>query len=172
MKTITYRIAVENDASAIAALHAQSWQQHYHNVLSKEYLSGPILQERLGVWAKRLNHPKEDQYILIAEEENQLIGFVCLYFNEDPKWGTLLDNLHVTFKKKGQGIGRQLWSKGLQWSFRKDATLPIHLWVFEKNKAAIAAYENWQGKKVEKAIHHNPDGTSAQALRYVWTNKK
>ena len=165
---IQYRIAKKSDAQSIAALHAESWQKHYRNVLSEKYLSGPILQERLEVWTKRLDHPKEEQYILIAEEDNQLIGFVCLYFKEEDKWGTLLDNLHVTFEKKGQGIGRQLWSKGLQWSFQKDANVPIHLWVFEKNTAAITAYESWKGQRVEKAIHHNPDGTSAEALRYVW----
>ena len=169
---INFRIATKTDAAIIAALHAQSWQQHYHNVLSKEYLNGPILQERLEVWTKRLNQPKEEQYILIAEEDNQLIGFVCLYFNEDPKWGTLLDNLHITFEKKGQGIGRQLWSKGLQWSFEKNAAIPVHLWVFKKNAAAIAAYERWNGQCLEQAVHNNPDGTSAEALRYVWTNKK
>lgn len=165
---ISYRIATSRDAPSIATLHAESWQKHYRNVLSENYLSGPILQERLEVWTKRLAHPKEDQYILIAEEDNNLLGFVCLYFKEDSKWGTLLDNLHVTFEKKGQGIGRQLWSKGLQWSFQKDSNVPVHLWVFEINTAAIAAYESWQGQCVEKKIHQNPDGTSARALRYVW----
>ena len=56
---INFRIATKTDAAIIAALHAQSWQQHYHNVLSKEYLNGPILQERLEVWTKRLNQPKD-----------------------------------------------------------------------------------------------------------------
>lgn len=165
---INFRIANKIDAPAIAALHAESWQKHYRNVLSEKYLNGPILQERLEVWTKRLNHPKAEQYILIAEENNKLLGFACFYFKEDPKWGTLLDNLHVTFEKKGQGIGRQLWSKGLQWSFEKEANVPVHLWVFEMNTVAIAAYESWGGQCVEKAIHHNPDRTSAQALRYVW----
>ncbi len=168
---IQYRIATKMDAPAIAALHAVSWQKHYRNVLSEKYLNGPILQERLEVWTAKLDQSRDDQYILLAEEEQKLVGFICLIFKEDPKWGTLLDNLHVTFEKKGQGIGRQLWSKGLQWSFQKEATIPVHLWVFEMNKAAIAAYESWDGKRVEKANHQNPDGTRAEALRYVWTIK-
>ena len=59
---INFRIATKTDAAIIAALHAQSWQQHYHNVLSKEYLNGPILQERLEKPRAFLANKKHPQF--------------------------------------------------------------------------------------------------------------
>jgi len=165
---MVFREAVEKDAAAIAALHAQSWQLHYHNVMKPEYLAGPIIQERLSVWQQRMQTPTPNQYIVLAEEENQLIGFACYYFDKDPKWGTLLDNLHVTFDRKGQGIGKQLVQKGLDWSFEKDKTKPVYLWVYEVNEAAIVAYESMGGRREDRQLLPNPDGGKAWALRYVW----
>ena len=166
-----FREAQKEDARAIAALHAKNWQLHYHNVMKPEYLAGPIIQERLSVWQQRMQTPNLNQYIVLAEDNNQLIGFACYYFDKDPKWGTLLDNLHVTFDRKGQGIGKQLLQKGLDWSFEKDKSKPVYLWVYEPNEAAIAAYEKMGGRREDRQLHTNPDGGKAWALRYVWEYK-
>jgi len=168
---VSYRLAKKKDAAAIAALHAQSWQHHYQGAFKQEYLDGPILQERLEVWQKRMQISNPTQYVLLAEEVNQLLGFACYFYAKDPIWGTLLDNLHVTFDRKGQGIGKQLFQKGLNWSFEKDSTKPVYLWVLENNDAAIAAYEKWKGRREDRKLHHNPDGGTAWALRYVWVSK-
>jgi len=165
---VSYRLATKKDAAAIAALHAQSWQHHYQGAFKQAYLDGPIIQERLEVWQKRMQLPNPNQYVILAEEENQLLGFACYFYDKDLTWGTLLDNLHVTYNRKGQGIGKQLFQKGLDWSLEKDNTKPLYLWVLENNDAAIAAYEKWEGRREDRKLHQNPDGGSAWALRYVW----
>ena len=166
---ITYRTATEADAKAIGLLHARSWQQHYRGVLSETYLKEQVVVDRLETWQIRLEQASPNQHIILAEEKDIVCGFVCLVFQEDPVWGTLLDNLHVAYDWKGRGIGASLLTRGKQWTFQKDATIPMHLWVYESNKDAITFYEKLGGKMVEKAIHHNPDGGSALALRYAWT---
>lgn len=165
---ITYRTATEADANAIGLLHARSWQQHYQGVLSDKYLKEQVVEERLETWQIRLKHAPKQQHIILAEEKGIVCGFVCMMFQEDPVWGTLLDNLHVAYDWKGKGIGASLLTAGKQWTFQKDATIPMHLWVYESNKDAIAFYEKLGGQMVEKAIHHNPDGGSAPALCYAW----
>ena len=165
---IFYRLATKKDATAIAALHTKNWQLHYRGIFLQEYLDGPIIEERQKVWQQRMQTPTPNQYIILAEEENQLLGFGCYFFDKDPKWGTLLDNLHVTFDRKGQGIGKQLLQKGLEWSFSKDASKPVYLWVYEGNDNAIAAYEKWNGRREDRQLHHNPDGGTAWAWRYIW----
>jgi len=110
---ITYRTATLIDTQAIGLLHATSWQQHYKEVLSEAYLKDYVV-------------------------EDIVCGFICLFFQEDPVWGTLLDNLHVAYDWKGKGIGASLLKAGHQWSLQQDANLSMHLWVYASNKAAIA----------------------------------
>ena len=165
---IIYRTATIADAQAIGILHANSWQQHYTDVLSEAYLKEQVIEDRLEVWRLRLEKATNKQHIILAEAQGRICGFVCLFFQEDPVWGTLLDNLHVAYNWKGKGVGASLLKAGHEWSLERDANTPMHLWVYESNKAAIAFYEKLGGQMKGKATHHNPDGSSALALRYVW----
>ena len=169
---ITYRTASLADAPTIGLLHAKSWQQHYKEVLSESYLKDYVVEDRLEVWQLRLEKPAKNQHIIVAEDKGIVCGFICLFFQENPVWGTLLDNLHVAYDWKGKGIGASLLKAGHQWSLQQDATVPMHLWVYASNKGAIAFYEKLDGRVAEKTMHHNPDGGSAVALRYVWETSK
>ena len=46
----------------------------------------------------------------------------------------------------------------------------LYLWVFQDNHKAIGFYETMGGKNIECILHENPDGGSANVLRYVWVN--
>ena len=45
---------------------------------------------------------------LVADRKGEVVGFVHMRLDEDPAWGALLDNLHVTSQLKRSGIGRRL----------------------------------------------------------------
>ena len=45
-------VAASRDASAIAALHAESWRSAYRGLYPDEFLDGPILEERLLILAR------------------------------------------------------------------------------------------------------------------------
>ena len=61
-----YRLANEKDAVNIALLHTQSWQWHYRGIWSDAFLDGPVAENRLAVWNKRLLESPENQLILLA----------------------------------------------------------------------------------------------------------
>ncbi len=165
---ITYRFAQSADATAIAALHTQSWRTTYRGILQDAYLDGPIGEERYSVWQKRLSEPVVNQLILLAEEEGQLRGFVCLFIDEDPQLGTFIDNLHVSPALKGQGIGAGLMREAVR-QVVPQATLPgFHLAVYEANTSAIQFYERMGGANVGREEHENPGGGRATILRYAW----
>jgi hypothetical protein len=88
-----FRLATVDDIPAIAALHAKSWQIHYRGSLRDDYLEGPVIQDRLRVWQDRLCKPAVDQWIMTAWEGETLVGFICIFLNDDPSHGALLDNL-------------------------------------------------------------------------------
>lgn len=106
-----YRQATEQDAGAIAGLHADSWQRHYRGAYLDSYLDGEVVADRLEVWARRLAPPRLNQHTVVAEAGGAVVGFAHVIFDHDPKSGTPLDNLHVRNDLRGHGIGTQLLSQ-------------------------------------------------------------
>lgn len=168
MTPMTYRLATPADAEAIAALHTQSWRQSYRGILSDAYLDGDILRDRRDVWQRRLSEPAPNQFLLVAEAEGRVQGFVCAFGDDDPRWGTLVDNLHVSQAVKGLGIGTVLLERVGEWVKAGRQHPVFYLWVFEANHAARRFYENRGGEHVERAVKDNPGGGQALTFRFAW----
>jgi len=174
--SLYFRLAQVADVQAIAALHTRSWQENYRGSFADQYLDEVAPQERLVTWTNRLNTPSDKQWVLLAEENNELLGFACVYLDHDDQWGALLDNLHVRGDHKGKGIGRQLFQRAQLWVKEQRPGQPMYLFVLADNQPAIAAYSNWGGQLVEKLtepiemiVDVEPDGSELEAYRYVWT---
>src|SRR5689334_20032453 len=103
------RDATLADSDAVADLHADSWRRHYRGAYDNEYLDGDVFTERRAVWAERLAHSDpETARTILAVDGDRLLGFSHVMFDDDPTWGALIDNLHVTFAHKRGGIGTHL----------------------------------------------------------------
>lgn len=165
---ISFRMASGTDAETIAALHAESWKSAYANILSSRYLIEEVDQDRKEVWEDRFLVSPSNQFVILAENEDSLLGFVCIYTNLEYQYGSLIDNLHVKPHYKGKGLGKLLISKASDLIFEKCSTRAMHLWVYEDNTAAISFYEKIGGKKVEKSPMKNPDGTTSMCYRMYW----
>lgn len=165
---MVFREANSTDWLAIATLHAQSWQQHYKGILSDTYLEKEVLEERKSLWKERMETSDSKRYILLVEEDNELIGLACTYLEKDPVYGALLDNLHVATKKQGFGLGRHLIQASAQWVSEQQPDSAFYLWVFEQNEKAIAFYERMGGKIVERKEEKTFGGSVAMICRVVW----
>lgn len=82
--TFLVRTASPSDASAVAALHADSWRRHYRGAYSDTFLDGDVFHDRLSVWTERLAGPNPDCYTILAEDRGRLAGFAHTLFDEDP----------------------------------------------------------------------------------------
>lgn len=167
-----YRKATLNDTEKIAFLHTQSWQRNYRGILRDEFLDGTLKENRLATWEDRLQNPRDNQYVIVAEEKETISGFACVFAEDDPVWGALLDNLHVVAERKGQGIGTRLLKLAAQWAYERNPATNFHLWVFEKNRSARQFYESLGAVNYEVVSTENPGGGFADACRYVWTDIK
>ena len=166
---VQYRAATEDDAGAIATLHADSWRRHYRGAYLDSYLDGDILPERLEVWTIRLSPPRSNQFTVCADLDGEVIGFAHTLFGHDPAWGALLDNLHVRSDHKGAGIGTELLSESARMLMRSRPTEPLHLWVLDQNMAAQAFYDARGGARVETTLRGPfPGGGRAIGHRYFW----
>ncbi|GAB3039939.1 GNAT family N-acetyltransferase [Spirosoma pulveris] len=169
---ITYREATLIDAEPIAQLHSLSWQQNYRGIWRDDFLSGPVLENRQTVWYERLSQPVQNQQVIVAEEKGILLGFACVYVDDDAVWGTLLDNLHVLSHQKGKGIGTQLLKSAARWSYTQAPEAGLYLWVLTQNTSAQAFYQSLGGVNQEVKAHENPGGGISDAYRYVWPDIK
>ena len=162
-------MAEPSDADAIAQLHARSWHTAYRGILSDEFLDGPLLADRLALWRARFAQERADQIVLVDEAAGHLQGFACAFLDEDPDWGTLLDNLHVVPEAKGRGLGRQLMSDVANRILKTNRTR-LHLWAFEQNHAARRFYERLGGVVTTTQAEFAPDGREVNAVRYCWSD--
>jgi GNAT superfamily N-acetyltransferase len=160
--------AAAEDAGRIAALHADSWQRHYRHSWPNDYLDGPVVEDRRKIWLMRLVEPKANQFVLLAEEGDELVGFACAFGGDDPDYGTLLDNLHVRHDQQGRGTGAELVRRVARWTRDHYPDKPLFLWALEKNTGARRLYERLGAENAGTEAHPTPGGGVANAVRYVW----
>jgi ribosomal protein S18 acetylase RimI-like enzyme len=165
-----YRRATESDAVAIAALHADSWRRHYRGTYPDEYLDGPVDADRLEVWSERFAHMDGSTCTIVADDSGKLVGFAHTIFDDDPTWGSLVDNLHVTFGLKGQGVGTRLLSETAAAVVERDPSGALFLWVLEANAAAQGFYAALGGAHVETADLESVRGGTVSSLRIAWAD--
>jgi len=160
---------VAADEAAIARLHADSWRAAYRGILRDDFLDDTVVANRRELWSTRFAEiDREDQLILVSEERGEIQAFACAFFDADPEWGTLLDNLHVIPGLKGRGLGRQLISAVAENVRQRGLHCRLHLWVYEPNTRARGFYERLGGVVTDCVAEAAPDGSRVIALRYGW----
>lgn len=168
------RPATPGDANHIAELHADSWRRHYRGAYSDAFLDGDVEADRRTAWSSRLHAPERPAATIVAERCGRLIGFVHVIFDEDPVWGSLVDNVHVAAASHRRGIGTRLLAGAAAAVTARSGQGGLYLWVLEQNVAAQAFYEARGGRCVERAPVLAPGGVEARLqgaplkLRYVW----
>ena len=127
------------------------------------------------MWARRLQDPDAASATIIAEESAEsLVGFVHVAFEDDPRWGALIDNIHVAGERHRWGVGTRLMAAAAEAVIERRASGGLYLWVLEQNVAAQAFYEARGGRFTERAPVDAPAGVPGRLngspfkLRYVW----
>ncbi|WP_194924525.1 GNAT family N-acetyltransferase [Catenulispora pinisilvae] len=148
---LTFRTALTEDASTVAQLHAASWRRHYRGAYSDAYLDGDVLTDREQVWSARLAAPAGTLTVL-AEDEAGPAGFLHLVLDEDERWGSLVDNLHVRHGRQRTGVGGALVRRAAAAVAERARRQAMYLWVLEQNHDAQRFYAAMGGTNVEKAL--------------------
>lgn len=167
---VSLRPATPSDTEAIARLHAESWRVAYRGMFSDAYLDGDVFADRLATWTERLAHPAANQYVVVDEDADSLTGFACAYGDDDPAWGTLLDNIHVRPGIKRRGGGTRLLAEVARWALTTHPASGLYLWVLADNVPAQRFYERWGARNAETKRFDPPGGGSVESFRYVWSD--
>ena len=156
----------EGDADAIAAVHAESWRAAYRGILSDAYLDGPIDAERRRLWRARF--ADQASATVVACAGDIVVGFACAFAEEDARWGSRIDNLHVLPSHQRQGLATRLMYAVADRLHAAAPEVPVYLWVYVVNQTARATYESLGAQLTEHGSRTGADGSTAPALRYTW----
>lgn len=167
-KVIQFKDATLEDLDNIAALHAKSWQENYHPVLSKDYLKDKVFTERTAVWKKRLTEPTSNQQVIIAKVDGKFAGFISVFGANHEEYGTIIDNLHVDSTFKGCGIGTQLLSAAAEWANQYYQSTPLYLEVLACNTNAMGFYASLGGQNIATGFWQTPCDNQAKEYLYSW----
>jgi len=163
------RDATPDDVDAIARLHADSWRRNYRGAYSDEFLDGGVVADRLATWTDRLAPAATTSTCtIVAELDGVVIGFAHTVVDDDPQWGSLVDNLHVAHGAQRRGIGSRLMSASARAVLARTLSSGLYLWVLKQNTAAQTFYESIGGSRAGEKISQSPAGDRIEAFRYAW----
>lgn len=173
MTSLRLRPAGADDADQVALLHADSWRRHYRGAYADAFLDGDVAADRRAVWRERLRAPAATATIL-AEHDDRLVGFIHVMLDDDPRWGSLVDNLHVVHDQHRTGVGTRLLAGAARAVVERATGAGMFLWVLEQNTAAQRFYLRCGARSEETAPVPPPGGDPGRldgtplCLRMTW----
>jgi ribosomal protein S18 acetylase RimI-like enzyme len=166
MSSISIRDARPEDMDDIAMLHANSWMIAYRGLLSDQYLDNDLQGERKKYWAQKLPTIRGKEFVLVAERDQEIIGFVAVLDKPEAGYDALVDNLHVRPDLKGQGIGGLLL-KAMAKRLIETGRRSYYLTVLVGNTSAEKFYLAKGGVPRDISTREF-GGKKVQITRFVW----
>lgn len=171
---LQFREATSADAAGVASLHADSWRRHYRGAFSDSFLDGDVVGYQLARWTERLSAPGPRARTIVGDLDGRVVALSHILLDDDPVWGALLDNLHVSHERKRQGIGARLLARTARAVRDASPGSGLYLWVLEQNIAAQGFYAAQGGARIERRAVVPPGGDPSRlngapmCFRYAW----
>jgi GNAT superfamily N-acetyltransferase len=115
-----------------------------------------------------LSAPTERDVGVLALQDGTPVGFGFAVRDDDERWGSMLDNLHVLPEHKGHGFGRSLMRALVARLAEPGAAAGLYLWVYEANAGACRFYERLGAVRLHAEVVDTAGGGRAPALAYGW----
>ena len=127
------RVAVVEDAAAIASVHVRAWQTTYRGIVADEVLDGLKVGNRIQQWTKILGQPTHHTFV-VEDADQGIIGFAN---GGSERRGDLgfegeLYAIYLLQEFRGQGIGTTLFRQIVD-TLWKSGMANMMLWVLEEN---------------------------------------
>ena len=149
---VTIRPARVHDVEAFVSMKNDAWRWAYADILPPEHLAALSVDAQARYWRDVIASPDRDRVILIALDEDRVVGVASSGASGDedasPSTGEL-DVLYLLPDHVGTGLGRELHDRAL--AVLRDAGFDrATLWVLEANERGRGFYEH---------VGWRPDGT-------------
>lgn len=139
---IRIRPALPADADAIGTMHALAWAETYVGQVPEALLarmSDPV--QRRAAWARNLAGPLMEGGTLLAEEGEEVVGFVSVCAARDKELGTSgeVAGIYLLRRAQRRGLGTVLLSRGLG-LLQAAGHDSAGAWALNGNRAAATFY--------------------------------
>jgi ribosomal protein S18 acetylase RimI-like enzyme len=151
MLQFTIREASIDDTLAIARLHAQSWKNTYRGILSDDFLDHRVDEDRKLHWQQKLVSLSDKDFVLAAEDNKELIGFIAVLDKPDAGFSAFIDNLHARTDRKGNGVGTALMRAAAKRLIDTNRA-SVYLWVLNGNDPAEEFYIRRGAKRLDSSV--------------------
>jgi GNAT superfamily N-acetyltransferase len=160
------RGATPRDAAAVARVHTRAWEAAYRGLIADDVIRARASRRRED-WELHLATRKERQHVLVAEDEDRIVGFATGGPSPDPDLDPAttaeVSGLYVDPDHWRRGIGRTLLAELIR-CFHRDGFDSASLWVLAGNTPARSFYEE-SGWKLDGSERRHPQRRALE-VRY------
>lgn len=166
---ITFRKATPEDATSIARMQVQAWQETYASIFPKPLLDALKVETRTTSWVTNLERP-DHCTVHLALIDGEICGIAGGGKTRETeataaRYQGEVYFLHVLQSAKGKGLERLLMSKVAQ-DLKQEGLKGAMLWVLEK-VSSNGFYEQLGAKEVSRRTITAADHRMAQIM-YAW----
>lgn len=165
----TLRPATPDDAHGIARVHIESWKTTYRGIMPDSVIDNldNTVERRKAHWEQVAT--KGESIIFVAEQDEQIVGFVSGGKLQDEVKGYDLElyTLYLLESAQGQGIGKALFEVLVK-TAHEQSYKSLVLWVLDANNSK-GFYEHLGGKLVAESTWQAKDRL-LKKLAYGWAN--
>lgn len=168
--SVAIRDATPDDAPAIALIHVEGWQTTYRGLLPDSFLDGLDVAARTDYWRRPLTAPTAGWYLIVAENDNEVVGFGCAGpAGGEPSTGCDggINALYVRPSHRGKRIGEKLLAALFE-RLRRDGRKTVALWVLVGNDRAESFYRRLGAHEILRADRPGAGG-SLPEIAMGWT---
>ena len=162
------RAAQLADATAIAAVHVQAWEEAYTGLLPDAVIAARDYNRRLAQWSRMLG----ENYDTFVAEDDGVVGFIQAGPQRDAELASMgydgeILALYVLRRAQRLRIGRALMDAAFA-ALQRRGCRGASLMVLEGNAPALAFYQHCGGTFLSRRPDHLEDGTGVIDLVYGW----
>ena|SRR5215468_10847716 len=166
---IDVAVAAAPDLPAIAAIHADSWQDAYRGIVPDAVLAGRTVERSLALWRGTLE--KRPDNLTVARLGDSVVGFCCAGPVVNPAKNAPYQFevycLYAHPKLRQRGIGAALLRQALARCQAAGMDSSI-VWTLDKLVLARRFYEREGGRLVKTGIWTAGEFTLPE-VAYGWT---
>lgn len=167
MSAPVVRLAVPDDARAIAEVHVASWRKAYDGIVPAAILDGLSVDRRAEFWRGILGAPGETR-VWVVEQPDVIAGFASSGPARDGDLGPRSGEVGAIYLHPSAwalGLGRVLFTRTVSDLVERGFD-PLVLWVLADNTRGRAFYERmgWRPDGSSRALDF--DGTPIEEVRY------
>lgn len=162
---ISFRTAITNDASAVAAIHEAAWRSTYQGIIPHLHLERMIARRGPRWWQQQIQRGANVTLLLF---DGMPQGYAT-WGDARGTWpwpaGEIFE-LYVSPTFQGVGLGSRLFAT-VKKALKREGLSRLVVWALKDNETACAFYGGLGGAVVAAAPEHYGEA-SLTRIAFVW----